>query len=276
MTDWQLALVGVGISLVLQMLVASKWKLDRRLSLTGSILSSVVAAVPFMYFYQAVQAGLLSALGVAGQVGLAGILSATMTAIAFYRDPERVPPSGDNLVVAAADGVVTFVKTVDDQSAPLVRKSGRDYTLAELVGTDVVKEPVHVIAIEMNLFDVHVNRCPLGGRVKSITSIVGGYLSLGRDEAPFTNARVATLIENHALWTVVVQIASRLVRRVDCFLRVDEDVAAGQRLGVIRFGSLVVVILPRLEHLRIEVTPGERVWAGATVMARYDLTADAR
>lgn len=269
MTYWQLAAIGVGTSLLLEMVVATKWKLDRRLSLTGAIFTSVVAAVPFLFFYQTAQTDWVATLGVVGQVGLAAILAAALTAIAFYRDPERVPPEGSNLVVAAADGIVTFVKTVDDYAAPLVRKSGRDYALAEMVGTDVVREPVQVIAIEMNLFDVHVNRCPIGGSVKSITSIAGGFLSLGRKEAAFTNARVATLIENQALWTVVVQIASRLVRRVDCFLSVGEQVATGQRLGVIRFGSLVVVILPRLDQLRIEVTAGDRVQAGKSVLARW-------
>jgi phosphatidylserine decarboxylase len=92
---------------------------------------------------------------------------------------------------------------------------------------------------------------------------------LGRDEAPFVNERLTTVIENDSLNVAVVQIASRLVRRVQSYLNVAEPVSAGQRLGMIRLGSLVAVVLPQREDIDIQVKPGDRVTAGETILARY-------
>src|SRR5512139_278032 len=128
---------------------------------------------------------------------------------------------------------------------------------------------VHVIGVGMSLLDVHVNRCPISGQVKLTKHLAGKFLSLGRDEAPFVNERLTTVIENDSLNVAVVQIASRLVRRVQSYLKVAETVSAGQRLGMIRLGSLVAVVLPQREDIDIQVKPGDRVTAGETILARY-------
>ena len=96
-------------------------------------------------------------------------------------------------------------------------------------------------------------------------------MSLRKEEAPFVNARLTTIIENVSLSVAVVQVASRLVRCVESFVGVDESVGAGQRLGMIRFGSLVAVIVPQRKDVRIEAKPGERVTAGLPVLARYNV-----
>ncbi len=174
-------------------------------------------------------------------------------------------------MLSAADGKVLYVRTIDDGSTPLVRKSGRDYLLRELTGTNLLGSAVYVIAVEMSFLDVHVNRCPIAGQVRMLKHIEGRFMSLGKDEAPFVNARLTTIIGNVSLTVAVVQVASRLVRRIESFLTLDERVGAGQRLGMIRLGSLVAVIVPQRKGVRIEAKPGERVTAGVSVLARYNV-----
>jgi len=191
--------------------------------------------------------------------------------VRFWRDPERVPPEKNGVVLSAADGKVIYVRNVDEGSTPLVTKGGRDYLLRELTGTSLLASAAYVIGVEMNMLNVHVTRCPIAGQVKLQKRIEGKFISLRKREAPFVNERLTTIIENASLTVAVVQVASRLVRRVESYLRVGETVGAGQRLGMIRFGSLVAVVLPKRDDLRIAVNPGDRVKAGVSVLARYDV-----
>ncbi len=121
----------------------------------------------------------------------------------------------------------------------------------------------------MFMIGIDVNRCPIRGQVKLVKSVPGQFISLRRAEAPFANARCTTLIENDVVNIAVVQIASRLVRQVDSYLRPEQTVALGQRLGMIRFGSQVTVIFPERKDITIEVHLGEAVTAGISVIARY-------
>ena len=123
----------------------------------------------------------------------------------------------------------------------------------------------------MNFLNVHVNRCPIAGQVKLLKHIEGKFISLRKDEAPFVNERLTTIIENASLSLAVVQVASRLVRRIESYLSVGETVSVAQRLGMIRLGSLVAVVLPKREDVRIEVKPGDRATAGISVLARYEV-----
>lgn len=230
---------------------------------------SIAAALPFFFVYDLYESGYGLALILLGQIGLALGLGFALAMWRFWRDPEREPPEKDGVVLSAADGKVIYVRTIDEGSTPMVRKSGRDYLLTELTGTDLLSSNAHIVAIEMSLLDVHVNRCPISGRVRMLEHIQGRYMSLGKEEAPFLNARLTTIIENSSIPVAVVQVASRLVRRVEGYLDVGEKVSAGQRLGMIRFGSLVAVVLPQREDVHVVVKPGDLVAAGVTVLARY-------
>jgi phosphatidylserine decarboxylase len=172
------------------------------------------------------------------------------------------------VVLSAADGVVDYVWHIAKDSQTIVSKAGRDYRLDELTGTDLASA-VHVVGVGMSFLDVHVNRCPIPGHVALTKHIAGKFMSLGRDEAQFVNERFTTVIEGRSLSVAVVQIASRLVRRIEGYLKVGETVSAGQRLGMIRLGSLVAIVIPDREDVRIEVKPGDRVTAGVSVLARY-------
>lgn len=269
--NWELTALGVVSSILLMLALAIKWKLPKLPTLAGAVAVSIAAALPFFWIYPMCGRGLGLMLAVLGQIALALALGLGLLMWRFWRDPERVPPEEDGIVLSAADGKVLYVRTIDDGSTPLVRKSGRDYLLRELTGTNLLGSAVYVIAVEMSFLDVHVNRCPIAGQVRMLKHIEGRFMSLGKDEAPFVNARLTTIIRNASLSVAVVQVASRLVRRVESFLTLDERVGAGQRLGMIRFGSLVAVIVPQTNGVRIEAKPGERVTAGVSVLARYNV-----
>jgi phosphatidylserine decarboxylase len=246
-----------------------KWKLPMLPALAGAAAVAIIAALPFFWIYPLCQTTWGLAVAVFGQIALALSLALSLMMLRFWRDPERVPPEQDGVVLSPADGKVLYVRSVDDGSTPLVTKRGKDYLLDELTGSSILASAAYLIGVEMSFLDVHVNRCPIGGRVRMLKHIKGRFISLGKQESPFVNERFTTIIENLSLSVVVIQVASRLVRRIESYLSEGETVSVGQRLGVIRLGSLVAVVLPRREDVRIEVQPGDRVTAGVTVLARY-------
>ncbi len=269
--NWELVALGATSSILLMLPPIMKWKLARRAAFAGATAATLAAALPFFWIYPLCETSWGLAAGFLGQIALALTLALSLMMLPFGRDPERVPPEEKGVVLSAADGEVLYIRTVDEGSTPLVTKHGRDYLLRELTGTSLLARAAHVIGVEMTFLDVHVNRCPIAGQVKLLKHIEGKFISLGKDEAPFVNERLTTIIENPSLTVAVVQIASRFVRRVESYLNMGETVSVGQRLGMIRFGSLVAVVLPKREDVSIEVKPGARVTAGVSVLARYEV-----
>jgi len=265
----KLPIVGAALSLVIMLLVAMKWKIPRQPALAGTTTATLIAAISFFRIYRLCKTGWAMAAGVLGQVGLALACALALVMQRFWRDPDRVPPREKGVVLSAADGEVLYIKTVDENSTPLVTKNGRDYLLTELMGTNLMAVGAYIIGVEMNVLNVHVNRCPIDGQVKLVKHIGGKFISLRKEEAPFVNERCTTVIENSSLVVGVVQVASRLVRRIENYLHMNQAVSLGQRLGMIRFGSLVAVVLPKRSDVRIGVKVGDRVTAGVSILARY-------
>jgi phosphatidylserine decarboxylase len=270
--SWKLVALGGGLSMVLMLPLTIKWKLTKLVALVGGAAATVTAALLFLWIYPLCQTRWGLAAAVLGQMAVALVLALSLIMVRFWRDPERVPPEEDGVVLSPADGKVIYAMAIDGGATPMVKKSGRDYLLRELTGTSLLASTAYVIGVEMSLLDVHVTRCSVAGLVKLQKHIKGKFISLGRDEAPFVNARLTTIIENPSLSVAVVQVASRLVRRVEGYLRVGDIASAGQRLGMIRFGSLVATVLPRRDDVSLAVQPGDRVKAGVSVLARYDVS----
>lgn len=269
--NWELVALGAASSMLFILFLIMKWKLPKLHALAGATAVTLAAAFPFFWIYPLCQTTGGLAVAVFGQIALALTLALSLMMLRFWRDPERVPPEQDGVVLSPADGEVLYIRSVDEGSTPLVTKHGRDYLLRELTGTSLLSSAAYVIGVEMSLMDVHVNRCSIAGQVKLLKHIEGKFISLREEESPFVNERLTTIIENASLTVAVVQVASRLVRRVESYLNVSETVSVGQRLGVIRFGSLVAVVLPKREDVSIEVKPGVRVTAGVSVLARYEV-----
>ena len=177
---------------------------------------------------------------------------------AFFRDPERVVPQGDHLIVAPADGLVSLICQVQ----PPLELQGPDASGNPGLGS----EPVTRISIFMSVFDVHINRAPVGGTVRRVVYIPGKFLNADLDKASEENERQHILIERPDGKPIgCTQIAGLVARRIVPFFKPGDIVATGQRIGLIRFGSRVDVYLP--QGTDANVLLGQTVIAGETVLA---------
>jgi phosphatidylserine decarboxylase len=181
------------------------------------------------------------------------LVGLTIWVAAFFRDPVRTTPRGDKLVVAPADGLVTMIARVGPPP--------------ELRGTDALADGDYTrVSIFMSVFDVHINRAPITGRVKRIAYVPGKFVNADLDKASEDNERQHMLIESSdGLKIGFTQIAGLVARRIISFVREGDVVDDGQRVGLIRFGSRVDVFLP--SGTAPKVLLGQRTIAGETVLA---------
>ncbi|MFM5884971.1 MAG: phosphatidylserine decarboxylase, partial [Novosphingobium sp.] len=177
---------------------------------------------------------------------------------AFFRDPQRVTPRGDNLIVAPADGLVTLItKTAPPRELQVDDGSGVP---------GMQPDEVTRISIFMSVFDVHINRTPIAGTVRRVVYIPGKYLNADLDKASEENERQHILVERgDGLKIGFTQIAGLIARRIVPFVKPGDMLAAGQRVGLIRFGSRVDVYLPA--GTEPTVLMGQKTIAGETILA---------
>lgn len=180
---------------------------------------------------------------IAGAVALA--LPAFVTN--FFRDPEREPPSGEDLIVSPADGKVISIAEVDE-GRYLNRKMKR-------------------VCVFMNVFNVHVNRVPVSGKIVSVRYNPGKFLMGYAEKASLDNEQNAIVIEKEPGQEILfIQIAGLVARRIVCYLKGGERVTRAERFGLIRFGSRVDVYMPLETEIRVKV--GDKVSAGESVLGR--------
>lgn len=177
---------------------------------------------------------------------------------AFFRDPERVVPQGEDLVVAPADGLVTQISMVP----PPLELQAPDAAGRPGLGS----APVTRISIFMSMVDVHINRAPSGGTVRRVVYIPGKFVNADLDKASEDNERQHLLIERvDGVAIGCTQIAGLIARRIVPFVKPGDIVATGQRIGLIRFGSRVDVYLPAGTDARVVL--GQKTVCGETVLA---------
>jgi phosphatidylserine decarboxylase len=189
-----------------------------------------------------------------------GVIGAIATAwcVYFFRDPPRITPRREGLVVAPADGRISRIAQA---VAPPELNLGAEIFLR--------------ISIFMSVFDCHINRSPVAGRIERIVYRAGAFLSADLDKASENNERNAFVIATNAGGRIpVVQIAGLVARRIVAFAREGETIAAGQRIGMIRFGSRVDVYLPAATVPL--VGEGQTAIAGETVLADLEVLQAAR
>ncbi len=180
----------------------------------------------------------------------------TCWCIYFFRDPERVTPTRKGLVISPADGVVQMIEEAVPPS--------------EL---DMGETPLTRVSVFMNVFNVHVNRIPTDGKITRLAYRPGKFVNASLDKASIDNERQAVRMETEDGQEIAfVQIAGLVARRILCSLANDQSVRAGERFGMIRFGSRVDVFLP--EGVTPMVCVGQTTIAGETVLA--DLTASSQ
>lgn len=170
----------------------------------------------------------------------------------FFRDPERVTPTREGLVISPADGAVQAVLSNMTPPAELGLK-GDNWTR---------------ISIFLNIFDVHINRIPINGKIVKSVYHPGKFFNASLDKASIHNERQSLVVTMKDKRDVAfVQIAGLIARRIRCDVYEGQDVLAGQRFGLIRFGSRMDVFLP--ENTPVHVIEGQRVVAGETVLADF-------
>jgi phosphatidylserine decarboxylase len=163
----------------------------------------------------------------------------------FFRDPERTTPVGEDLVISPADGEVVLVKDVREE---------------EFLKGDGIQ-----VSIFMSPLNVHVNRFPIGGQVGYFRHIPGEFLVAFDDKASLRNERTQIGVENSTTKVLFRQIAGFVARRIVADLHVGDRAVAGERFGMIKFGSRVDVIVPKGAEVKVKV--GDRTVGGETVLA---------
>ena len=177
-------------------------------------------------------------------------LGLTLFVLYFFRDPERAVPADPGIIVSAADGLVVSVEEMDEPDFQLGRRLR--------------------IAVFLSVFDVHVNRSPVEGRVKKTTYKAGQFLDVRHVDASTRNEALAWLLETDHGPVAVRQIAGLVARRIVPWAKEGSALARGQRFGMIRFGSRTEVFLP--VGCTPLVKPGDRVEGAATPIARWPQT----
>lgn len=173
----------------------------------------------------------------------------TTFVLSFFRDPERIIPQDEDILVSPADGKIIIAETVTDDTFT----EGQAYK----------------ISIFMNVFNVHVNRTPLAGEVEKIIYKPGKFYSADSERGALQNEYCATVLRTKSGNKMAfVQIAGLIARRIVCWLEPGDRVEKGRRFGLIRFGSRVDLYLPLEAEVMVQV--GQKVRAGQTALARLN------
>ena len=198
------------------------------LTVLGTVLASLFVDVRFVRF------------------GIIAVLALLLLfTLYFFRDPDRTPPKGDDLVIAPADGEIVSIMPLRED---------------EFLKKDAIQ-----VSIFMSPLNVHVNRFPVSGTVGFYRYIPGEYLMAYEEKSSLRNERTLIGIENARSRVLFKQIAGFVARRIVAQVKVGDQAVAGERFGMIKFGSRVDVIVPREAAVRVKL--GEKTVGGETVLA---------
>jgi len=164
-------------------------------------------------------------------------LALTLFVLFFFRDPDRTVPEGKGVVVSPADGKVIVIKDIYEP--------------------DYLKQDVKQISIFLSVFNVHVNRVPIGGTVETVRYNPGKFLVASVDKASLDNEQTGMVISDGKNKVLVKQIAGLIARRIVCYAKTGDTLKAGERYGLIRFGSRVDLFLPKNTDLMVKI--GDRI-----------------
>ena len=196
----------------------------------------VKEAIPFVLIPLAIAAALVT-FAIWWACGIFAFV--TLFMLFFFRDPHRIIPAGDGLIVSAADGRVTRIENGDDSK---------------------------LVSVFLSPLDVHINRSPIAGTVKSISYIKGKKMPATSDEASLINERNSLVIEGENVTVTCTQIAGILARRIVCWPKPGDNLERGQRFGLIKFGSRTDILMPASVEIAVRV--GDRVKGGETIIGR--------
>lgn len=201
--------------------------------------------IRFVAIFAAITVGMFQLLDILGWIGV----GVTIWCYYFFRDPERVPPTGEGLIVSPADGVVSLIEAAVPPN--------------ELGMPDA---PLTRVSVFMSVFNCHVNRTPITGEITAVAYRPGKFFNASLDKASADNERNSVRVRMaNGQDLAVVQIAGLVARRIVCFVKPGNALQTGERFGLIRFGSRLDVYLPDGVDPRVRV--GQTMVAGETVLA---------
>jgi len=262
---------NIVFSLILSQLIllpiARKWELNLRpviiVGLLVGLLVGIFIDILSISFTMSLFARLLFS------ITLILLTSLALLLIWFFRDPERIPPEKKNIIVAPADGTIKYIKRIEVGNIPLSSK-GKEHVKLDPVSMDILPDQKgYLIGIGMSFLDVHVTRSPIEGKLAYFKHVNGRFYSLKKPDASYKNERAIQIIKNDNFGICLIHIASRLVRRIVSYVKEGDHLILGQKIGMIKFGSQVDILLPDIEYLRINTKVGEKVFAGVTIIATY-------
>lgn len=259
---------SLALALIFLPLLAWKWRINMKTAIPGAVVIGGLTGF-IVSWIDSLPAELSIAMLVLIELFLIFLMTSLAVIARFYRDPERTPPETEKVILSPADGQVIYVSKIEKGSPLVSTKGEKRFKLDEITATDLLTGVAYLVGIDMNMLNVHVNRSPIEGKAIFQKRTRGKFISLRKQESDILNERITTVIDNGTFRLAVIQIASRLVRRVVSYIKEGDSLAIGQRIGVITFGSQVDVAIPELENLKIEVKPGDETKAGISVIARY-------
>lgn len=188
------------------------------------------------------------------------ILMLILFLVNFYRDPKRSIPSGNNIVAPADGRIISIINTSKNNIKIKKGLFGKIKTL-----TKDVAEECYVISIFMSPLDVHINRAPIDGIVKSVKHTKGKFFKAYDLEKSLENEKNEIIIQNKKLKVKVIQVAGFLARRIKCYAKPNQKVNKGDKIGMIALSSQTTLIIPKGVDLKIKIN--DKVKAGSTIIA---------
>lgn len=193
------------------------------------------------------------------------IIGFIIVQIRFWRSPKRKLTAEDEQIVSPADGNIIYINKITKDDKFISIKNGKISNLSEITDTDMISKPCWQIGINMTPFDVHKNCSPIDGNILLSKHIDGKFHSLKEFKSMVENERHTYVIKNNKISVGVVQIASKLVRRIDSYVDEGQEIGKGDWVGMIRFGSQVDVFLPI--DTKISVSEKQQIYAKKTIIA---------
>jgi phosphatidylserine decarboxylase len=227
--------------------------------------SFLLSLIAYFYFLSSITSALRFSFSLVIGWIFVIVLGFTLTMIRFWRTPKRTITALENEVISPADGNIIYIKRIEANETPISIKNGQLNELSELTKSTLLKTPCWLIGINMTPWDVHKNCAPISGKIILNNHTNGFFLSLKKFDALTMNERNTYVIEKDNLRIGIIQIASKVVRRIDTYVEKGALVKKGDWLGMIRFGSQVDVILPYTAEIKIKLN--NQVFAAKTVIA---------
>jgi phosphatidylserine decarboxylase len=244
-----------------------KWELNTKKSIPWSVLMVSLGTI-ILFFLNNEFSQLNLTVRIITAVFIPVFISVLTIAYFFFRDPDRTSPQAEDAILSPADGKIIYIKEIINGEFPIAVKGKNKIPLSEFTSENFISGKGIQIGIAMTYLHVHVNRAPIDGKIVRIKRVPGLFNSLKHISSLLENERVFTQINSERINLGIVQIASRLVRRIDSYKKENEKVSIGERIGIIKFGSQVDLLIDK-QDIKINAKVGDEVKAGLTILAEY-------